>query len=301
MSVLSLNKFIASFVNPINNLIFASTKNYVEIVRVRHDIFHLVAPSIWPLVTASSAYYFLSSMVYYMHYKTFTSGFFDLFTFLVLAVIFWFKDIIVESNFYHTKTVQKGIKIGFLLFVFSEVMVFFGLFWAFFAYSLCPPIEIGAAWPPKDIEIIQPFEIPLVNTVLLLMSGAFVTWSHHALIKGDYTIAIVSLVGTIILAVFFTLLQLHEYNHASFCISDGVYGCTFYMLTGCHGMHVIIGTILLTVGLFRLFFNFSTQTLSLSITSQNHIGYELAIWYWHFVDVVWLFLYIFVYCCVYTL
>jgi len=172
----------------------------------------------------------------------------------------------------------------------------FGLF---FCYSLSPSIEIGASWPPQGIEVIPPFEIPLVNTLLLLMSGAFVTWSHHALIKGDYVIATLALVGTIVLAILFTLLQVHEYNHASFSISDGVYGCTFYMLTGCHGMHVIIGTLGLTVGLIRLHFNYYSYFKLYSITSNNHLGYELAIWYWHFVDVVWLYLYIFVYCCVF--
>jgi len=291
-----LNELNTKIVRVLNTHFFLPFREYGEIIKVRHDTFHLVHPSPWPVITAFSAYYLLVSLVFYMHYSSVSFKGWDFLSFLLFAVFFWFKDIIIESNFFHTKTVQKGIRIGFLLFVFSEIMVFFGLFWAFFAYSLCPSIEIGASWPPKDIEVIAPFQIPLINTLILLTSGAFVTWSHHALIKADYSTTIISLIITIILAVLFTLLQLHEYQHASFSIIDGVYGSTFYMLTGCHGMHVIAGTGLLLISLFRIYFNFMEYSKLYAINANNHLGYELAIWYWHFVDVVWLAVYVFVYC-----
>jgi len=267
-----------------------------DMYTAKHSIFHLVAPSPWPFLVSFSAFYFLLNLVHYMHFKSFIFCVYDALLFLVVSVCFWFKDIVFESNFYHTKTVQQGLRIGFLLFVFSEVMVFFGFFWAFFAYSLVPSIFIGAVWPPVEIDVIDFFEIPLLNTLLLLMSGAYVTWSHHSLLKGDYKTATLTLAVTLILAVIFTVLQIYEYCHANFSIADGVYGSIFYLLTGCHGLHVIIGTLFLAVNFFRLHCLFWSNLTLYSITKENHLGYEFAIWYWHFVDVVWLFLYLFVYC-----
>jgi cytochrome c oxidase subunit 3 len=266
------------------------------------NMFHLVAPSAWPLLVSFFACILLLNLVNYMHDKTVMSYFYESCFFFFYFVYRWFKAIILESHKYHTKVVQRGLRLGFILFIFSEVMVFFGFFWSFFAYSLVPSIEIGAVWPPFQISVISPFEIPLYNTVLLLMSGAFVTLSHHSLINNNYLTAIRSLFVTIILAAIFTLLQGYEYVHASFSISDGVYGSIFYLLTGCHGLHVLIGTLFLSVSFFRLLSSVSNPSYNnpYLMTSQNHIGYECAIWYWHFVDVVWLFLYIFVYCSVHT-
>ena len=166
-------------------------------------------------------------------------------------------------------------------------MLFFAFFWAYFHSSLNPVPDIGAVWPPKGIEVINPYLIPLLNTALLLTSGASLTWSHSALIGGYRLEAIAGLIFTMILATIFTLFQVYEYLNAPFDISDGIYGTTFYSLTGLHGFHVIVGTIFLGVSLWRLSEH--------HFTVGNHIGYECAAWYWHFVDVVWIFLFIVVY------
>ena len=176
---------------------------------------------------------------------------------------------------------------GMLLFIVSEVMFFFAFFWAFFHSSVNPSIFIGGVWPPAYIVTLDPWKIPLLNTILLLSSGASVTWAHHAIVLGSKYQGCVALIVTIILASIFSGLQGFEYVTAPFSISDGIYGSCFYMLTGFHGFHVIVGTIFLAVGLLRLYLNHFTR--------QHHFGFEAAAWYWHFVDVVWLFLFITVY------
>lgn len=188
---------------------------------------------------------------------------------------------------HHTFAVQKGLSLGFVLFVVSEVFFFISIFWAFFHSSLSPTVELGAHWPPAGIETLNPWEVPLLNTVILLSSGATVTYAHHSLIQGNRAGVIYGLIATVVLAAVFTGFQGFEYYNAPFTFSDGVYGSTFYMATGFHGIHVIIGTIFLTVGLFRV--------LSYHLTDHHHLGFEQAILYWHFVDVVWLFLFISVY------
>jgi cytochrome c oxidase subunit 3 len=183
--------------------------------------------------------------------------------------------------------VQSGLSLGFILFVLSEVMAFMSVFWAFFHSALAPTVEIGATWPPVGIESLDPFAIPLLNTILLLSSGAFVTWAHHALIKGDRKGAIIGLFITIVLAIIFTALQGFEYIEAPFSFADSVFGTVFYASTGLHGLHVIVGTIFLAVAFVRI--------IQYHLTDSHHNGFEASILYWHFVDVVWLFLYIFVY------
>ena len=182
---------------------------------------------------------------------------------------------------------QKGLILGFILFIISEVFAFFSVFWAFFHSSLSPAIEIGGVWPPQGITALDPFAIPLLNTFLLLSSGAFVTWSHHALIQGDRKSAIAGAFICVILAILFTALQGVEYFDAPFSITDSIYGTVFFASTGLHGLHVIVGTIFLTVGLIRI--------INYHVSTNHHLGYESAILYWHFVDVVWLFLFIAVY------
>ena len=174
-----------------------------------------------------------------------------------------------------------------LLFIVSEVMFFFAFFWAFFWAALSPTPEIGSVWPPQGIDVLSAWEVPLLNTLILLTSGASVTWAHHAIVAGDRDGAIQGLIVTIALAVLFTALQAFEYVNAGFTISDSVFGSTFYMATGFHGFHVFIGTCFLTVCLRRLVSNHFTR--------QHHFGFEAAAWYWHFVDVVWLFLFVSVY------
>lgn len=196
---------------------------------------------------------------------------------------------VILSTFlgHHTVRVQQGLILGIILFIVSEIFFFLSIFWAFFDSALAPTVELGCSWPPAGIQPIEPWELPLVNTVLLLSSGATVTWSHHSLIAGDRNNAIVALVYTIALALVFTGVQLYEYYNAPFTISDGAFGSCFFFGTGFHGVHVLIGTIFLSVGLYRM--------VNYHLTKHHHVGYEGAILYWHMVDVVWLFLFVFVY------
>jgi cytochrome c oxidase subunit 3 len=209
---------------------------------------------------------------------------------MILFVMYtWWRDIVREGTFegQHTSTVLAGLKMGMLLFIASEVMFFSGFFWAFFHSSFNPSIAIGAVWPPAYLTILDPWKVPLLNTLLLLTSGASVTWCHHSIVLGSKFQAHISLIITIILAIIFTALQGFEYVTAPFTISDSVYGSSFYMATGFHGFHVIIGTLFLTVCLGRLYYNHFTR--------EHHFGFEAAAWYWHFVDVVWLFLFLTIY------
>lgn len=252
--------------------------------------FHIVDASPWPLVSATSAFCMLFGLTLYMH--SFKLGFSLFFLGLIATIInatLWWRDIIREGTFegVHTSSVQHGLRFGMVLFIVSEVMLFFAFFWAYFHSSLNPVPEIGCVWPPKGIEVISPWLIPLLNTTILLTSGASLTWSHSALIGGYRLEAITGLLVTIALAALFTAFQGYEYFNAPFNISDGIYGTTFYMLTGLHGMHVIVGTLFLGVALYR--------TVRHHYTTSTHIGYECAAWYWHFVDVVWIFLFLAVY------
>ena len=173
------------------------------------------------------------------------------------------------------------------MFIISEVMFFLAFFWAFFHSSFAPTVELGCIWPPAGIEVFSPWEIPLLNTVILLSSGATCTWAHDAIVAGDRRSAILALVFTLLLAFLFTGFQVYEYKHASFTMSDGIYGSCFFMATGFHGFHVQIGTIFLLICLIRL--------SNHHFTREHHFGFEAAAWYWHFVDVVWLFLFVAVY------
>jgi len=251
---------------------------------------HLVEPSPWPIFVSFSLLYLAIAGVLYMH--GYPNGLLLLTLGLVVVVSgmgLWFKDIVIEATLlgHHTKQVRKGITTGVVLFIVSEVFAFLSVFWAFFHSSLSPTIEIGGVWPPQGITALNPFAIPLLNTFLLLSSGAFVTFAHHALIKGDRANAISATFYTILLAIIFTALQYVEYTEAGFTISDSVFGSAFYSTTGLHGLHVIIGTIFLGVAFFR--------QISYHFTKQAHKGFEYAILYWHFVDVVWLFLFVAVY------
>jgi cytochrome c oxidase subunit 3 len=201
----------------------------------------------------------------------------------------WWRDIIREATFeeQHTSIVQRGLRLGMVLFIISEIMFFFAFFWAFFHSSLSPTFNIGGVWPPTGINTIQTSGIPLTNTFILLTSGATVTWAHHGVIARAKRNSLTALIATIVLASLFTSLQMLEYFDAPFAISDSVFGSCFYLTTGFHGFHVFVGTISLTVSLVRLALNHYTST--------HHFGFESAIWYWHFVDVVWLFLFITVY------
>ena len=252
--------------------------------------YHLVAPSPWPINVSFALLGMAIAGVMSMHGYFLGGLLFTLASSLTLfGMSFWFKDISDEATYEgcHTKQVQRGLTIGVLLFIVSEVFAFLSVFWAFFHSSLSPAIEIGGVWPPQGITALDQFAIPLLNTMLLVSSGAFITYAHHALIKGNRKDSIYGTFFTIILAIVFTGFQYFEYSEAPFSISDSVYGSAFYASTGLHGFHVIIGTIFISTMFFR--------NLGYQLTKHHHIGFESSILHWHFVDVVWLFLFIAVY------
>lgn len=250
--------------------------------------FHLVDFRPWPLLGAISTFTLVSGLIKWFH--QFEIRLFLLGIFITLLIIYqWWRDISRERTFQglHTSNVIYGLKWGIILFIVSEVFFFISFFWRFFHRSLSPTIEIGLIWPPLGIYAFNPFQIPLLNTVILLTSGITVTWAHHRLIESNHSQALISLLITIILGIYFTILQAYEYIEARFSLADSVYGATFFIATGFHGIHVLIGTTFLAVCLIRL--------KNFQFSSTHHFGFEAAAWYWHFVDVVWLFLYISIY------
>jgi heme/copper-type cytochrome/quinol oxidase subunit 3 len=255
----------------------------------RHP-YHLVDQSPWPIITATGVFLLTSGGVMYMH--GFQGGGFtsSLGMAIVLATMaIWWRDVIREATYQglHTKAVQIGLRYGMMLFIVSEVMFFAGFFWAFFHSSLSPTPEIGCVWPPEGIQVLVAWEVPALNTLVLLLSGATVTWAHHAILCGNGDEALRGLGLTVFLGVFFTILQAFEYIDCGFKISDGVFGSTFFMATGFHGFHVLVGTTFLLVCFFRQYLR--------QFAKQHHFGFEAAAWYWHFVDVVWLFLFVNIY------
>jgi len=254
--------------------------------------FHLVTPSPWPIATSFSAFIMMIGAVMYFHNYLY-GGFFLTFGLLLLIAykFLWFQDVVREGTFLgnHTLVVQNGLRFGFILFVVSELMFFFAFFWAFFHSALVPTFQIDGMWPPYGLSklVFNFFEVPLINTFILLLSGATITWAHHSLIKGYYLDTIYAFIYTLVLAFFFVSFQAYEYFEALFTIADGIYGSTFFMATGFHGLHVIIGSIFILISFIR--------HLKCQFARNHHIGFETACWYWHFVDVVWLFLVICIY------
>ena len=252
--------------------------------------FHLVSPSPWPLYTSIALFTLATSGTLSMHnFSNAYYTFYVAFVVVVAAMSLWFRDIIAEGTFLgnHTLAVQRGINLGVILFIVSEALFFMAIFWAFFHSALTPTIELGAQWPPLGIEPVNPFELPLLNTILLLSSGATITYAHHSVIQGERTGALYGSIATILLAAVFTVFQGVEYTVSSFTISDGAFGSCFFFGTGFHGLHVIVGTIFLGVALWRLF--------AYHLTNNHHLGLESGILYWHFVDIVWLVLYVSMY------
>lgn len=247
--------------------------------------FHLVSPSPWPFVGALGALVSMVGVVLYMHHH----GLFVLVmgvALVLVTMVGWWRDVILESADAETYTppVQIGLRTGMALFITSEVMFFVAFFWAFFNASLFPE---GGIWPPKDIHPLNPFDYPYFNTLVLLLSGTTITWAHHALLANQRSDILKGLGFTIFLGLLFTSVQAYEYAHATFGFKEGIYSSTFYMATGFHGAHVIIGTLFLTVCWFRARLD--------QFTPDRHVGFEAAAWYWHFVDVVWLFLFVSIY------
>lgn len=254
----------------------------------RNHTYHIVDQSPWPLTGAIGALALTTGLVKWFH--TFSpSLFFFGKIILILTCIQWWRDIRRERAHQglHTTKVAKGIRWGIILFITSEVLFFFSFFWAFFHSSLSPTIEIGIQWPPLGVLPFNPIQVPLLNTIILLGRGVTVTWAHHAIIENKHTQASQALAITVTLGLYFTSLQAIEYWEASFSIADSVYGRTFFIATGFHGLHVIIGSLFLLTCLAR-----HTRC---HFSRSHHFGFEAAAWYWHFVDVVWLFLYLTIY------
>nr|YP_010448468.1 cytochrome c oxidase subunit III [Codonobdella sp. B45A]QWT29630.1 cytochrome c oxidase subunit 3 [Codonobdella sp. IK-2021]UTS56339.1 cytochrome c oxidase subunit 3 [Codonobdella sp. B45A] len=253
----------------------------------RHP-FHLVELSPWPILAGFLALMLTSSLVLWFH--TSTHNFLILaLTGIIMTMYVWWRDISREGTMmgFHTNMVVYGLRVGMILFITSEILFFFGFFWGYFHSSLVPTNELGCMWPPIGVSSINAFSIPMLNTVILLSSGVTVTLSHHSIIKSNYFLASISLIFTIILGLYFTYMQAGEYYMAPFNISDSVYGTTFFVTTGFHGAHVVIGSLFLLVCFMRL--------LMKQFSSSHHFGFEAAAWYWHFVDVVWICLFISMY------
>ena len=272
-----------------------------------HD-YHLVEPSPWPFIGSVGALIMAIGGIGYMRYLN--NDEFRLFGvdlanpwlfYIGLIVILytmyaWWADTIKEANEgHHTRVVSLHLRYGMIMFIASEVMFFVAWFWAFFDASLYPDEAVqvmrneytGGQWPPKGIEVLDPLHLPLFNTIILLTSGTTVTWAHHALLHNDRRGLILGLALTVILGLIFTSVQIYEYAVAPFAFKESIYGATFFMATGFHGFHVVVGTIFLIVCLVRAIMG--------HFTPQQHFGFEAAAWYWHFVDVVWLFLFFCVY------
>jgi cytochrome c oxidase subunit 3 len=248
-----------------------------------HD-YHLVDPSPWPIIGAIAALMLAAGLIVFMHtgfvWLLIAGGLATGYTMLV-----WWRDVTKEATFdhHHTPIVQIGLRYGMIMFIASEVMFFAAWFWAYFNASLFPTEQMGGTWPPEGIVTFDTWDLPFLNTLILLLSSTTVTWAHHALRQGDYDGLKKGLVVTVALGILFTCVQVYEYSHAAFSFSGGIYGSTFFMATGFHGAHVIIGTIFLMVCTVRAFKG--------HFKPDHHFGLEAAAWYWHFVDVVWLFLF----------
>ncbi|MEL6781908.1 MAG: cytochrome c oxidase subunit 3 [Pseudomonadota bacterium] len=276
---------------------------------VRHD-YHLVNPSPWPLLGSIAVAVLAIGGVNYMKglwgMEQGTTWLLFLGFAMVIWVMFgWWREVVKESRAGdHTPVVQIGLRYGMILFIASEVMFFVAWFWGFFEFAIYSDARVGstwdatnpiyadslqrfADWPPTGVETFDPFHLPLINTLVLLLSGTTVTWAHHSLQHGNRSEAKWGLFLTVLLGLFFTYLQAVEYSHAGFTYDGTLYGSAFFMATGFHGAHVVIGTVFLIVCLLRM--------MAGGLTKEKHLGFEFAAWYWHFVDVVWLFLFAFVY------
>lgn len=249
--------------------------------------YHLVTPRPWPFLISFRIMNNLISIISWLH----NIDYYICITFpaTLICIYIWWRDVIRESTFLgiHTKLVYRRIRMGIILFILSETFFFLSFFWAYFHSSLSPTIEIGQSWPPLGIIPFNPFNIPLLNTIILVSSGLTITWSHHRILNANLQERKKALSITLVLGIYFTLIQFIEYNESKFTISDSIYGSTFFLATGFHGLHVLIGSTFLFVCLLRIIF--------LHFSPQHHFGFERATWYWHFVDVVWLFLYISIY------
>lgn len=261
---------------------------YLLLSKMFTSPFLAVQTSFWPFLISIVLFSILGNTVLWINLKLSLS--IVLFpTFILIIMMFlWWKDVNRERIIgYHTHKLEVSLRAAILLFILSEVFFFVSFFWAFYDASLSPTIDLGIAWPPKGIVPLSVYSVPLLNTIILLTSGITVTWAHHSIINNFFNKSVFSLLFTVILGVYFLIMQWAEYDEAQFSIADGVYGSTFFMATGFHGIHVLIGTTFL----FYVFINL----IRCKLLHNHHFSFEAAAWYWHFVDVVWLILFISIY------
>nr|YP_010882185.1 cytochrome c oxidase subunit III [Pulchriphyllium bioculatum]WID87099.1 cytochrome c oxidase subunit III [Pulchriphyllium bioculatum] len=250
--------------------------------------FHMVEKSPWPVMSAASITQMMVGTVMMFQQKS-TMMMLMGTIMMIMTMIQWWRDIVRESTYQgkHLKAVIKGIKWGMIMFIISEVFFFLSMFWMFFHSSLSPTPQLGSTWPPMGISTFNPMKIPMLNTMVLLTSGISITWAHHSLLNNNMSETNYSLMMTIMLGVYFSALQSYEYTNATFTMSDSSYGSSFFMMTGFHGVHVIIGSTFLLICMKRQMNN--------HFSKMHHLGFEAAAWYWHFVDMVWLLLYASIY------
>lgn len=259
--------------------------------------YHLVNPSKWPILMAFSIMTLVVGAALALHKDPLgLPVVFAGFAAIVACCFFWWRDVIREGvvDHAHTTKVRNGLRLGMALFICSEVMFFVAFFWAYFGAAFFPKLPLediwaikDGIWPPANIIAFDPFDLPFMNTLILLLSGTTVTWAHHSLLEGNQRDTIRGLACTVALGMLFTCCQAYEYSHAAFGLKDGKYAATFYLATAFHGLHVMIGTAFLAVMLVR--------AKNGTLTREGHLGFEFAAWYWHFVDVVWLFLFVGIY------
>jgi len=250
--------------------------------------FLAVQSSYWPFLCSLALFSLLGNVVLWVSLKLSINFVIFRFVILTILIFLWWSDLKIERLVgYHTHKLEARLRVGILLFILSEVFFFIRFFWAFYDFSLSARLELGLAWPPKGVVPLSTYSVPLLNTIILLSSGLTVTWAHHSLINNLYGVSIFSLGLTVILGVYFLAMQWLEYSEAMFSLCDGAFGRIFFIGTGFHGMHVVIGTLFLFYTLLSIIFG--------SFLYNRHFRFEAAAWYWHFVDVVWLFLYLVIY------
>lgn len=250
--------------------------------------FFIVKNRPWPIIISFNLINILIRIILWIYIKKYFLFIIIIINILIIKIL-WFRDIIRERTFQgnHTYFIKIILKFSIIIFIISELFFFISFFWTFFHRSISPSIEINIIWPPKIIKIFNYTEIPLLNTFTLIISGFFITLRHLYFLNNNFLKRIKILIFTIILGLYFSIIQIIEYKNAYFCINDRIYGSIFFLSTGFHGIHVLIGTLILIISFIRLYKN--------HFSLIHHINFELSIWYWHFVDVIWLFLYLFYY------
>ena len=259
-----------------------------QIMTTTNHPFHIVTIRPWPLLTSIRIINTFIRSILLIYIKTISLLFIRLIT-LIICLFQWWRDVIRERTFqgFHSFIVTKLIKIRIILFIISELIFFVAFFWTYFHRSISPRIEIGINWPPTSIDQFNPYNIPLLNSIILISSGITITWRHYSILRNKVIETKIRFIITIILGIYFTILQVFEYIEAPFCFNDRIYGSIFFITTGFHGIHVNIGLVFLSVCFIRITKNHFSKI--------HHLNFETASWYWHFVDIIWLFLYITIY------